>query len=386
MRERTRSSRRLVHALRYHTLYAGLFLLLISGCGQSGSPAEKSQPVQEEEGPKTTITLTAKQVENIGVKTVAVAIHTTGTPIELPGKVVPKPDQEAYVTSLIFGRIEKVMANEGDHVKKGQTLVSVAGSQLGTLVANLQNTRLELNRQQRLMDRGVGIEKQLQDARIAYASARQQLRAIGFNAGEIENLATGKQILDAMPLRSPVDGVVLKRMAVTGGPVANGDKLFYIVNLKPVWVRADAYEKDLEKIASGQTATITTAAYPDQTYSGSVKNIIPKINAGNRTASVIIELPNKNEELKPGMFTTVQVLTDAHEQPSVPASAIQVEGDSTFVLVAENGRTFRRQGVSALADGVNFVTVPGLSLGTKVVTNGAFQIISAMKGIQADDD
>jgi len=364
-----------------------LFVLcLISGCGNSESAPQKNIQLPEENGPKTEITLTRKQVNNIGVQTVALTLQNIVTPIELPGKVIPKPDQEAYVTSLISGRIERVVVNEGDQVKKGQILVTVVGSELGTLIASLQNSRLELNRQQRLMDRGVGIEKQLQDARISYASSQQQLRAIGFNEDDVEKIATGKKILDYMPLRSPIDGVVLERTAINGGPVSAGDKLFYIVNLKTVWVQAEAYEHDFEKIKLGQSVEINVASYSGKSYTGIVQKIIPKINTGNRTASVIIELANKQEDLKPGMFTTVLVHTDSRQLPAVPASAIQIEGDSTFVVVVENDTTFKRINILAPLDGANYVAILALDTDTKVVTKGAFQIISAMKGIQADDD
>jgi len=380
------SKKRTDNFLLRYVLYTGLYLLILNGCGKSGSTPGEAREGETEEGPKTTLTLNAQQVSSIGVETVPVAEHNVGVPIELPGRVIPKPDQEAYATSLVAGRIEQVRVNEGDHVQKGDILATITGSKLGSLIADLQNTRLEYRRQQRLMDRGVGISKQLQEARIAYTSARQQMRAIGFSADEIEELAAGEQVLDAMPLRSPIDGVILERMAVAGGPVADGDKLFYVANLIPVWVQAEVYERDLEKLKTGQPADVTTAVHPGTTYSGSIKQIVPKVKANNRTASVILELPNKTEALKPGMYTTVNVLTGASQQPAIPAQAVQVEGESTFVIVAENDTTFKRVSVSAPPDGVNYVAVPSLSEGTKVVTKGAFQIISAMKGIQADDD
>jgi|GEM_PF-1131831 len=364
-----------------------IFLGYLLGCGVDSQSSPEATGHVEENGPDSVITFSRSQVAQLGVETVPVEIHTTGIPIELPGKIIPEPDQEAYVTSLISGRVEKVLVNEGDRVSKGEVLITVSGSELGTFIADLQNTRLELNRQQQLMNRGVGVQKQLQDARIAYAAAQQKLRAIGFGAGEIERLATGEQILDAMPLRSPIDGVVLERTAVTGGPVSEGDKLFYIVNMKPAWVQAEAYERDLEKINTGQSAEIRTAVYSNRTFTGAIERIIPQIDAGQRTAKVILEMPNHDEALKPGMFATVTILTDARKQPALPAPTIQTDGQSAFVLIAENDTTFRRRAVSARPDGAaTYVGVPELPVGTTVVAQGAFQIISAMKGIQAEED
>lgn len=364
-----------------------IFLGFLSGCGNESKPSSEATGHAEENGPDSVITFTRSQITQLGVETVPVAIHTTGIPIELPGKIIPKPDQEAYVTSSISGRVEKVMVNEGDHVAKGEVLVTVSGSELGTLISDLQNTHLELIRQQQLRDRGVGVQKELQNARIAYAAAQQQLRAIGFGAGEIERLAAGDRILDAMALRSPIEGVILERAVVTGSPVTEGDKLFYVVKMTPAWVQAQVYERDLEKIHPGQSAEVTTAVYSDRTFTGSIERIIPKINAGRRTAEVILELPNNDEALKPGMFATVTVLTDAKKQPAIPERSIQTDGQETFVLIAEHDTTFRRRTVSTPPEGgAAYIGVPHLPLGTNVVTRGAFQIISAMKGIQSDED
>lgn len=363
-----------------------LLLIITLGCSHQQDNGNTGQDADESDEIKTEISLTTQQIRNLNLQIDSVAMHPTGQPVDLPGKVVPEPDQEAYVTSLIDGRVEQVMANDGDRVEKGESLVKITGSELGTLIADLQNSYLDFERQQRLKGRKVAVQKELQDARLSYASARQQLRAIGFESRQIDQLAKGNQILDAMTLRSPISGVILKRNAVQGGPVQSGDKLFRIVNLNPIWVKAGAFEKDLARLHTGQTAQISTSTYPDTVFTGKIRKIVPEVEADSRTSSVIIEPPNRSEMLKPGMFTDVRVLTGTTLKPSIPASAIQFDGKSSFVIIAENTTTFRRRDVQTPPDGIHYVEVPGIPLGTRVVTRGAFQISAAMTGVEADDD
>lgn len=371
-----------------HYIAAGIFLLIVgflSGCRSSGTESE-SVAKDEDETPKTTITLTVSRLKAIGVKTVPVEIHDIGTPVKLPGHVEPVPEQDAYVTSLIAGRIEKVLVHAGDLVKAGQPLVNVTGSELGSYFANLRNTFVELDRQDRLAKRSVGIPRKLQDARIAFAAARQQLLTIGFPAQQVDHLAQSEQDIAELTLPAPINGVVLELNAVQGGPVFPGDKLLRIVGLKPIWVEADVFEKDLDHLKPGLPVWVIPAAATDIRYEGTILKIVPKIDYEQRTARAIIKLPNENEELKPGMYVTAEVITTLEKINAVPSMAVQIDGELFFVLIADNDSTFRRLQIKARPEGSKYIPIPEVSLGTRVVTTGAFQIMSAMKGVKAESE
>lgn len=375
-------------ALACVMLAAGVAL---TGCGTEGAPDETAAHHDEhahdhdehgEEGSRE-LTLTRVQLASMDIETVAVEEASVGRVLELPGRVVPVPDQEALVTSLIDGRIERVFVNEGERVRAGQPVAVVTGAALGDYLAELRRSRADLERQERLTARGVGVRRSLIDAQTAHAAARQHLRALGFTAEEIETLATGDEVMGGMPLRAPIGGVVLDRTATLGGPVAPGQVLFRIVRLAPIWVEADAYEQDLDPLREGADARVRAAATPDATHQGTVQQILPNVDQERRVATLRIQLPNDGERLKPGMFATIDVLTAGDEQPALPVDAIQTDGEQSYVIVAESDSTFRRVDVAASADGAGYVAVPELTLGTRVVTAGAFQIHSAMTGVEA---
>lgn len=377
--------------------FTGLVLvlgLLLTGCGTSSdapdahghdehAEADEHDHDEHEEGGQREITLASASLASLNLETVEVREAPVGAVQEFPGRVVPVPDQEAMVTSLLAGRIEEVLANEGDRVRQGQPLALVTGPDLGDLIAELRHTRADLERQQRLSERGVGIQKNLIEAQTAYDAARQHLRAIGLDPAEVEEVATGVHDAAGVHLRAPTNGVILKRTATQGGPVAPGQVLFHLADLTPIWVEADVYEPDLPLLRKGMDVQVRAVSASGLAYRGTVRQILPGVDQERRVATVRIQLPNEGEALKPGMYASVDVATAGEAQPALPVDAIMTDGTHSYVIVAENDSTFRRIDVSAPADAAGYVAVPELPLGTRVVTTGAFQIHSAMSGVEA---
>lgn len=372
-------------------LTAFLALGMLAGCGPSGSADadahahtdHDTHDTHDDANGSRELTLAAGQRASLDIETVVVDTALVGAPLALPARMVPVPDQEALVTSLIDGRIEQVLVNEGDRVRAGQPVASVTGAVLGDYVAKLRRTRADLDRQERLTERGVGVRRSLIEARTTHAAARQHLRALGVPSATIDVLATGTDDADGLSLRAPTDGVVLRRTATRGGPVSPGQVLFRIAGFSPIWVEADAYEHDLAAIRQGMPVRVTAASEPERTYTGAVAQVVPRVDRERRVVTVRIQLTNDDKRLMPGMFATVHVLTGRDEQPALPVQAVQTDGAQSYVIVASTDSTFRRVDVAASADAGGAVPVPELAVGTHVVTAGAFQIHSAMTGVEA---
>jgi RND family efflux transporter MFP subunit len=329
------------------------------------------------------LTLSAESLSSLRVETVDVVEASIGATRQFPGRVVPIPDQESMVTSLLTGRIERVFVNEGDRVRRGQPVAVVNGPMLGDLVAELRHTYIDLKRQQRLRDRDVGIEKNLLAAQTAHAAARQHLRALGLSSEEVSTLARQTEDAEGVRLRAPTSGVVLERRATQGGPVKPGDVLLHVANLSPIWVEADVYEDDLPLLSEGMDVTVHSSRGNDAEHTGRLLQILPDIDKQRRVATARIQVENEGRSLRPGMYASVRVDTGGEMQPALPTEAIMTDGTESYVIVAENDSTFRRIAVSAAADGAGRVAVPELELGTRVVTIGAFQIASTMSGVEA---
>ncbi len=352
-------------------------VLFVAGCGGDGGTTPAATAADSTSN-SDQITLSEAQLQEVTVQTTEVTKKPVTTTIQLPARVQPEADQEAFVTSLVNGRVENLRVGVGARVEKGQVLADVAAPDLSQMVADLRQARDELDRQRRLEERGVAIEKNLRAAERQWQAARQRLRSMGVRPDRIEHVATGEQDMAILPLEAPISGVVLDRLGVLGAPVQQGDKLYRIADLQPIRVVADVFERNLDEIREGQSVTVTTPMNPERTYSSKIVQITPQVTDERRAASARVVLDNTDGSLRPGMYATVQVELTSDPRPALAADVLLTDASGAYVLVRKGPRTFRRVYVDADADAAGDVAVPSLPLGTKVVTKGAYQIVSAL--------
>lgn len=370
-----------LHSSRFWIGWLAILLVTSIGCGTSSdapSPSPASSTASTEQGPSDRITLTDAEASEIAVNTISVEERPVTSFLSLPARVMPEANQQAYVTSLVSGRVEALDVGVGAAVQKGQVLAEITAPGLSQMVAELRQAHDELDRQQRLQARGVGLTKNLNAAERAWAAARQELRSIGVRADRIERVARGEEDLSTLPMEAPMSGIVLDRMTALGSPVNEGMELFYIVDLQPIRVVADVFERNLERVREGQRVTVTTPMNPNRQYESTIAQLVPKVDEERRAVSARIRLDNADGSLRPGMFATARVAITGDVQPALPSNAIMTDERGTYVIVDEGGNTFRHQPVDAPADTDGYVVVPELQPGAKVVMSGAFQIMSAI--------
>ena len=358
-------------------LIAILFLALaLPGCGGNGAstPTAQADSVADPDA----ITLTEAQLNEVDLQTTTLQEQPVTTTLQLPARIRPGADQEAFVTSLVDGRIERLRVRTGQQVRAGQILADVAAPDLSQMVSDLRQARDELDRQRRLDARGVAIEKNIRAAERNWQAARQHLRSIGVQPDRIERVATGDEDLSTLPLEAPLTGVVLDRMTTLGAPVQQGDKLYHIADLQPIRVVADVFERNLSRVQEGQSVTVTTPMNPERIYRGTIDQITPQIKDERRAASARILLDNSDGSLRPGMYASVQVERTGDPQPAIAAHVLLTDASGAYVLIREGPRAFRRVYVEADAETEGTVAVPTLSPGTESETKGAYQMVSAL--------
>jgi hypothetical protein len=175
---------------------------------------------------------------------------------------------------------------------------------------------------------------------------------------------------------APIDGVVTERIANIGLNVDATTKLFTVVDLSNVWIVADVYERDLQRVRQGTRATATTTAYPDRPLEGRVSFIDPQLNTSTRTAKIRVEVANLRGDLRLGMYTDVTIASPGTASVlSVPKEAVQSVGERQFVYVAppDDPTTFmEREVLTGRALGDRIEVLAGLSAGDSVVSKGSF--------------
>ena len=143
-----------------------------------------------------------------------------------------------------------------------------------------------------------------------------------------------------------------------------------------IWGLANLAESDFARVAPGAKVEITTEAFPGRTFSGRVVAVSRSADPQTRNFTVRIAIEDPSGSLRPQMLATFAISTPAPQSLAIPRSAILLEGDGSYVYIAQ-GDTFRRQRVQTGESTSEYVTVKeGVSPGQRVVIQGA-QILEA---------
>lgn len=247
------------------------------------------------------------------------------------------PLQTVKVGSQVSGTIAKLLVDFNSTVKAGQIVAVIDSTFLSASVreaeANVQRTTAQLNEAQRALNRAKELfakdlvsQADLDAALTTYETSVAQSRQ---TEAALERAMVN---LRYAVIRSPIDGIVVSRDVDVGQTVAaslSAPQLFAIANdLSRMQVEASVDEADIGQIESGQPATFTVDAYPDENFEGEVTQVrLSPINVQNVvTYTVIIEVPNPGHKLRPGMTATASILIDKRDDVlRIPAVAIRFQ-------------------------------------------------------------
>ncbi len=209
------------------------------------------------------------------------------------------------------------------------------------------------------------------------ARARQRLQVLGLSEKRINGLTSPAKINSEIGLPAPVSGTITSRKVNAGEIIEANKELFRVTNLDTVWVIAQAFEKDLPRLAVGGFAAVKSAAFPERVFRGKVTYIDPNFDQQTRTAQVRIELDNPGHILKIGMYVDVAfgaVGTGEKSLPAVPASAVQNMAGNQFVFVTTqkpNVFVMKQVRLGTEKEG-RYPVLEGVTVGERIVTEGSF--------------
>lgn len=278
----------------------------------------------------------------------------------------------ADVTTKFKGWVEKLYVDTtGQQVHRGEPLFEIYSPELYSAqreyVIGLEGTNAP---------GGAGLK----------ASARTKLKFFDISEEQIAELERTREPRKTLRVVAPQDGFVVEKLVVEGQMVEAGMKLYRLADLGLVWAQAQIYQQDLDFLKLGQEATVTLSYLPDREFRGRVTYIYPNVDEKTRTARVRMEFHNPGYFLKPGMFATVQVLSElAPSVLLVPDTAILRSGERNTVFVALEGGRFEPRTVvlGPQAENDTYQVLSGLNEGERIVTSGQFLLDSESQLRQA---
>jgi multidrug efflux pump subunit AcrA (membrane-fusion protein) len=213
----------------------------------------------------------------------------------------------------------------------------------------------------------------------AIAQARQNYAAILVARTNVTNAQTqvdmARRNLSYTVVAAPVAGYVLERSVDVGTYVSTTTKVATIVKTNPLWIRMDIPEQALQQIKSGQSVSLTTASWPDKSFSGRVARISPNVSASSRTLTVEAEIDNRGGALKPGQFATVRILLPQNESAVlVPQRSLRTISGATYVFVIKNGHAEQRLVQAGQIEGDLVEIKSGITADEVVATSNVDQL------------
>ena len=363
---------------------------------QAVKSPSKEAPPEAVETPQ--IELSADQMQRIGVKTVKAAVKPLQKILRTVGRIEMNERNQATVNTKIEGWIEKLYVDyTGRYVKKGEPLAEIYSPELLATQQEFLNTLKWTNMQttkvpggspdhQAPADAASRVNQWLaKDAAATLEAAKQRLRLWDISEEQIRKIAEEGRPIRTLTLYSPVSGYVTQKMAVQGMRVMPGEKLFDVADFSDLWIIADIYEYELAAVRVGQPVKVTLSYFPGREWPSRIDYIYPVFSADTRTAKVRLALANPGGQLKPQMFTNVEIRIDLGRKLTIPDAAVIDTGRGQVVYVDRGNGSFepREIQVGLRADGAVEV-LRGLKAGDKVASSANFLIDSEaqMKGVK----
>lgn len=336
--------------------------LALAGCG-SGASAEIT-PVEERTIPApATAVAAAREVPDV--------LRLTGTLLA---------DEEAKLAPLVAGRVVEVLVERGALVEEGDPLVRLrdtdfrsqraaasaavaqAQARLGmegnqvppaeetagvrSALSQMQLADQQFERAQALADRGVYSAAQLDQARTAAETAREQHRlAIQQARSDAAQLVSARaQLRQASTavsdstVRAPFDGEIANRNVSVGEYVGPQAQLLTLVRTDPLRLELEIPQDRVLDVRPGQRVDVTLDAVQDRVFEGTVRYVSAAVGRQTRSLTVEAIVPNAEGVLRPGMFARATIdLARMREVVEVPAAAILTNAGVHRAFVVQDG-------------------------------------------------
>jgi membrane fusion protein, multidrug efflux system len=283
------------------------------------------------------------------------------------------------IAAEVPGTVREIGFESGANVRQGAVLVrldtSAEAAQLAAAEADASLATLQLERARRLRASGANAPADLDAA---------EARAKGA-AAAVANL---RAMIAKKTIRAPFDGRVAIRQVELGQVVSVGTPIASLQAVTPIHADFWLPQQALADVQAGQRARVRVDAFPLATWEGRITTVNPEVDPATRSVRVRATLENRDGRLRPGMFASVDVLSDErHPELVIPATAVMFApyGDSVFALeqrkdAGGKATAVAQQRFVRLGErrGDLVAVASGLKPGERVASSGAFKLRNGM--------
>ena len=341
--------------------------------------------------------LSPQTARSIGLRVENVSKRSVEQTLAVDGAVDIPPQRRTTASSQLPGSIQAIRVGRGQEVKAGDILADIASLELQDLQLQLIKTHLDhelwkdtLNRLQgakEAVSKRTVLETQgrVKTLNTQFLNLQQKLRSLGLSAKQIEEIVEARRVLDTLPVRAPIDGVVVEFDRVLGQVIRADESLFEIHDLSQARIQAYVSEQESSRLQVGQSARIRLVSNPGVEMTGTVERMGPVVGAESRTQAAWITLqPPDGFRLQHNMLARVHLTTgQPAPTPAVPNSAVVKDGLRSFVFIQKPDGSFDRRLVLTGRADDRFVEVKdGLSVDERIAVGGVSQLQTAFAALR----
>ena len=302
------------------------------------------------------------------------------------------PQNLVSISVPMGGYLKSTKLLEGMHVTKGQVLCIVEDQQYIQLQENyllakakIDYAKAEFERQKELNQSKASSDKVYQLAQAEYNSLSVMIQSYGEKlkfAGINPNKVSAKNISKSINVYSPINGYISKVNVNTGKYVNPSDVLFEIVDPTDIHLALTVFEKDINKLAIGQSLLAYTNTNPEKKYACKII-LIGKDFSENRSVEMHCHFNKYNKNLFPGMYMNAEIVINSQKSNVLPSDAIVNFENKNYVFIAKQNKQFEMKEVTIGNSENEFTEILSENLNTNsIVVKGAYTLLMKMKNVE----
>lgn len=320
-------------------------LLAVTACGKKEeAPATEAAPQKEEakeEGNVKEVELNEAQYSSAGIGLGGFSPKNLSEVINANGYTKLPPQNQADVSVFVSGIVKSISVIEGQNVRKGQVIATVESPEFTriqqdylTSKSNLEFLRLEYERQRVLSEEEVSAKKVFQKTKAdydvekaRYASLNKQLQTMNINPN--------KGAISSVPVVAPISGSITEVNIKIGSTVSPGQALVNIVDNSQLHVDLLVYEKDLQKVKTGQNVRFVLTNQDNTEIKGKIFSVGKAFENETKSVAVHADIENEKQQLIPGMYVNALIDVGANTVNALPVDAIVKAEGREFIFILE---------------------------------------------------
>ncbi len=271
-------------------------------------------------------------------------------------------ERQVEILAKVSGQVQELNAEEGMRVREGQILAKLDEAELTINYmrskVSYETDKSVYERSKEMLEKDFIATEDYEAARLQYESSKAAYKAARLQ-------------LEYTNIKAPFTGIVTTRNIELGQRINVNQPLFTLADFDPLRAKIYVPEKDISQIFEGQETLITIEAQPDTEFKGVIKMISPVVDPESGTSKVTIDIDDRQRLLKPGMFASVYITTQTHQNTLIiPKKSLVLETDVDQVYIYRDGTAHKVNLELGFTSGEKVEVLDGLQEGELVVTAG----------------